>query len=337
MIQPLRCAVLSSAHVHAIGFAAALIERQDAELVALWDDDPARGVATAGQLGVSFAADLDQLLARPTLDAVIISSENVHHCALCLAACKAGKHVLCEKPLATTASDAEAMVDAAERAGVLLATAFPMRHSLPARQIRDALQAGTIGAVWAVRATNRGSLPPGWFLDPTVSGGGAVMDHTVHVADLLRWYLDDEPVKVYAEISHGLNGLAVEDAAFLTITFRSGVVATLDPSWSRPPSFPTWGDVTMEIAGEHGTLQLDAGNQKLVLSPKPGQHARWLHWGAGADAAMVADFVHAVRDGRRPLADGRDGERALAVALAAYDSARSGQPVPVAPPYGKRK
>lgn len=334
MPAALRCAILSAAHVHTAAYAAALTELPDTELVALWDDDPVRGEATARQFGVQFVVDLDLLLARPTLNAVVITSENAHHRELCLAACRAGKHVLCEKPLALNALDAEAMIAAAERAGVVLATAFPMRHNLPARALKASLDAGTIGKVLAVRATNHGTLPPGWFLDPVLAGGGAVMDHTVHVADLLRWYLDDEPAAVYAETSHGLYDLPVEDAAFLTITFRSGVVVTLDPSWSRPPSFPIWGDLTMEIAGERGTVQLDAFNQKLVLSPKPGEHTRWLDWGADADAAMIADFAAAVREGRRPAADGRDGERALAVVLAAYESARGGQLAPVAPPEG---
>jgi predicted dehydrogenase len=155
------------------------------------------------------------------------------------------------------------------------------------------------------------------------------MDHTVHVADLLRWYLQDEPVDVYAEISNGIYQGTVDDAAFLTISFHSGVVATLDPSWSRPPSFPIWGDVTMELACERGTITLDAFNQKLQYYPRLDMHPIHLGWGTDADLAMIADFVAAVRERRNPAATGRDGERALAVALAAYESARLAAPAPV--------
>jgi len=206
-----------------------------------------------------------------------------------------------------------------------------MRHNAPVRAVKEAIARGDLGTIRAVRATNHGTLPPGWFLDPALSGGGAVMDHTVHVIDILRWYLEDEPVEVYAEISHGLHGAPVEDAALLTITFASGVVATLDPSWSRPPSFPTWGDVTMEIVGDHGVLQLDAFAQKLVYNGRRDARTEWIDWGVDADIALLRDFVRAVRTGGRPAADGRDGERALAVALAAYASARDGQPVAIAP------
>ncbi len=330
MMRPLRCALLSFAHVHAPSYAAALSRLPETELVAIWDDDIARGEQAAAQYNTDFSSDVTTLFGRPDVDAVIITAENRRHRALCEAACGTGKHVLCEKPLATTSEDALAMIAAAEQAGVTLATAFPLRHSLPARRVKQQLEGKALGEVYAVRATNHGMLPPGWFQDPALAGGGAVMDHTVHVVDLLRWYLDDEPVEVYAEVSHGIYGLAVEDAALLTISFRSGVVATLDPSWSRPPSFPLWGDLTMEIAGQRGTLALDAFAQKVVFNPRQSGRTEWLGWGADADSPMLEDFARAVRQGRRPAADGRDGERALAVALAAYTSARSGQPAPVA-------
>lgn len=330
MTTPLRCALLSTAHMHAHGYAAGLAANPDAALTVVWDDVPRRGGPFAAQYGAPFVSDLDEVWER--CDAVIITAENVHHRALCEAACKAGKHVLCEKPLATTQEDAEAMIAAAEKAGVTLGTAFPMRHNLPARAMHKAIRSGAAGEILSVRSTNRGTMPSGWFQEPALSGGGAVIDHTVHVLDLLRWYLEDEPETVYAEISHGLYGRAVDDAAFLTITFKSGVVVIHDPSWSRPPSFPIWGDVTMEVAGTRGVLQLDSFKQNVAYFPRHSEHARWLSWGNDSDGAMIEDFVMAVREGRPPAATGRDGERALAVALAAYASARTGQPTKVAPP-----
>ena len=332
---PIQVALLSAAHVHAPSYARALARLPEARLAAVWDDDAARGAALAHRHGAPFAEDLAALLARPDLDAVVITAENSRHRSLCEAACAAGKHVLCEKPLAVDALSAETMIAAARDAGVVLATAFPMRHNGPARAAREVIAGGALGRVLAVRATNHGALPPGWFLDPALSGGGAVMDHTVHVVDLLRWYLGDEPIEVYAEISHGLHGLAVEDAALLTITFASGVVATLDPSWSRPPSFPTWGDVTLELACERGVLQLDAFAQKLVYNGREDRRTEWVDWGADPDEALLRDFARAVREGGRPAAGGRAGERALAVALAAYASARGGLPEAIqpAPPH----
>lgn len=326
MIPPLRVALLSMAHVHAPSYAAALHHLSETVLAAIWDDDSARGQEAASRLDVPFRANLNELLQGGDIDAVVITSENVKHRALAVESAAAGKSILCEKPIATTREDAEAMIAAAERYGVILAMAFPMRHNLPAQRAREALLAGTIGEPIAIRATNHGTLPPGWFTDPALSGGGAVMDHTVHVADLLRWYTGEDPTNVYAEMSSRLYGLAVEDTAFLTLSFPSGLTATLDPSWSRPASFPTWGDVTMEIAGSRGTLHLDAFAQRLFLSPRRSEHMEWITWGTDMDRAMVADFARAVREHAAPEASGRDGERALAVVLAAYTSAASGEP-----------
>ncbi|HXT35169.1 MAG TPA: Gfo/Idh/MocA family oxidoreductase [Chloroflexota bacterium] len=330
MITPLRVALLSAAHVHAGAYAEALSQIEGATLAAVWDDQAVRGRPFAAKYTVPFQPSLEDLWAD--CDAVVVTAENARHRRLCEAACAAGKHVLCEKPLAISQEDAEAMIAVADSAGVVLATAFPMRHSLPARALHRAIRAGVVGEVLAIRATNRGTSPPGWFQDPALAGGGAVIDHTVHVADLLRWYLEDEPETVQAEISHGLHGGAVDDAAFLTITFEGGVVVTHDPSWSRPPSYPIWGDITMEVVGTRGTLDLNAFSQNIHYYPRQTDHAEWLPWGTNADRAMVEDFVAAIREGRPPAATGRDGERALAVALAAYESARSGQPVAVAPP-----
>jgi predicted dehydrogenase len=327
--MPLRFAILSAAHVHTSAYADVLGTLPDATLVTVWDDDPQRGTAFAAHYGVPFLADLDAPGAWDAFDAVIITAENARHAALCQAACRAGKHVLCEKPLATTNEDAAAMIAAAESAGVTLATAFPTRHNLPARAVKRSLDAGAIGEVLAVRATNRGQVPPGWFLDPALAGGGAVLDHTVHVLDLLRWYLGEEPLEIYAEVSHGFRGLLVDEAAFLTITFASGVVVTLDPSWSRPASFPTWGDLTMEIAGTKGTISLDVEVQKIEYYPAQGTATEWLPWGNDDNRALIADFVAAVHEGRPPAATGHDGARALAVVLAAYESAALGQPAAV--------
>ncbi|HZU14346.1 MAG TPA: Gfo/Idh/MocA family oxidoreductase [Chloroflexota bacterium] len=332
MSTPVRFAILSMAHVHAPAYAAALQALPETELVAIWDDDSERGLRAGTNFGVPCYVDLHDLLRRDDIEAVIITSENVNHRDLALAAAEAGKAILCEKPIATVIDDAEAMIAAAQTYEVILATAFPVRHNLPALRTREALRSGAIGEPIAIQATNHGTLPPGWFTSRDRAGGGAVMDHTVHVADLLRWYLGQDPVDVYAEMSNRLYGLSVEDTAFLTLRFPSGVVATLDPSWSRPPSFPTWGDVTMEIAGTRGTLQLDAFAQRLVLSPAQSQHVEWIGWGADMDRAMILDFARAVRNGTPPAASGRDGERALAVVAAAYASAQSGRPEAVAAP-----
>src|SRR5689334_24449335 len=170
--QALRVGIASFAHVHAPAYARALSQIAGATIAGIWDDDVARGSSAAAEHGAHFYARLDDLLAA--VDTLIVTAENTRHHQLVLAAAAAGVHVLCEKPLATSAADGEAMIRACAAAGVRLGTAFPARYSDPVRQLRAAIQAGALGETLMIRATNRGAYPGGWFGDPTLAGGGAI-------------------------------------------------------------------------------------------------------------------------------------------------------------------
>ncbi|MBA2755066.1 MAG: Gfo/Idh/MocA family oxidoreductase [Chloroflexia bacterium] len=325
----LRVGIISFAHLHAVSYAGCLAAIPDARLVAIADDDPRRGTTMAARFGVDYASDSAELLARPDIDAVIVTSENAHHAAHVIAAAAAGKHVLCEKPLATTREDALTMIAACREAGVVLQTAFPMRFSPPVIALRDAIAAGAVGEPLAVMATNHGRMPPGWFSDPILAGGGAIMDHTVHVADLLRWILGREVVSVYAEAATRMHpGIAVDDVGMLLLTFDGGLFASLDASWSRPATWPTWGGLTIEVVGDAGVIAMDAFNQNVQHYDDRDGTYRLVPWGQGGDPTMVATFVEAARTGSPPPVTGEDGLRALEVVLAAYVSAASHRPEP---------
>ena len=321
----LRVGLASWAHVHAPGIAASLQSLPQVAFAGIFDEEPERGAARARELGVPHFAALDDLLAR--CDAVVIASTNADRRRYTEAAARAGVHVLAEKPLATTLSDAQAMIDACRRAGVQLGTCFPVRSSAAVAALRDAVRAGTLGEVRAARCTNPGKYPGLWFADPILAGGGAVMDHTVHLADALRWILQDEPVRVYAETSAGFHGLASEDAGILTVDFSRGAFASIDCSWSRPEMYPTWGGVTMHVVGDRATVTVDVFRQALVAHDRDG--TRLVEWGDDLGRAMIAGFVDAIRADRPVPVSGEDGARALAVALAAYRSVASGQPAVV--------
>ena len=128
------------------------------------------------------------------------------------------------------------------------------------------MRGGAIGTPLMVKATNPGRMPPGWFSDPALAGGGATMDHTVHVADMLRWIFEREIVSVYAEIDARIHpGLPTDDIGLLLLDLDGGLSASLDASWSRAKTWPTWGGVTMEVIGTNGVLALDAFNQNVQL------------------------------------------------------------------------
>ncbi|HYF78753.1 MAG TPA: Gfo/Idh/MocA family oxidoreductase [Symbiobacteriaceae bacterium] len=322
----MRIAILSLAHFHGYSYAAAVVKHPAAELALIWDEDAARGAAAAKQFGCAFEPDLDRALAA-NIDAVIITSANVHHKEIAVKAARADKHILCEKPIATTVADAEAMVAAAREAGVQFMTAFPCRYAPPVLRVKQAIEQGAVGEILAIKGTNHGRMPGGWFADPTLAGGGAVMDHTVHVADLIRWFLGKEFTSVYAEIDKRFHDIAADDCGMLTMELEGGAFATLDPSWSRPAAYPTWGDVTMEIVGTKGTISLDAFSQNLSLYNNDDKVAAWVPYGSDMDEGLVNDFIKCVTTNTRPPITGEDGLRAMEVALMAYESARTGQPV----------
>jgi predicted dehydrogenase len=320
--------MLGFAHVHAPGYAHRVAASPGTELVAIADDDEERRQDAVARFGGEAYADHDELLARDDVEAVIVMAETARHRALVAAAAEAGKHVLCEKPIATTRADGLAMVDDCRKCGVRMGTIFPMRFNLPVIALRRAILDGAIGRPLAAKGTNPGQAQPGWFRDPALAGGGAVMDHVVHVADLLRWTFATEIVEVYAEIdTRFYPGLAVDDLGILMLRLANGMTASLDASWSRPKTWPTWGGVTLDVVGERGVLAIDAFSERLRLVEDRGPRHVYLPWGEDPDLALLDGFVAAVRAGTDPPVTGEDGVRALEVALAAYESARRGRPV----------
>jgi predicted dehydrogenase len=327
----MKIGIMSFAHHHAEAYIANLRQIEGVEIAGVADDDVERARSFAQRYEAPFAPSYEALLAsRP--DGVIVASENSRHRPLVEMAAAAGAHVLCEKPLATTLTDARAIVDACEAAGVLLMTAFPMRFSAPLQAVKQQLDIGDLGVVYAFNATNQGELPTAhrdWFVDRELAGGGAIMDHTVHLVDIMRWYLGSEVEEVYAQSNRVFyaSEVEVETGALEMLRFQNGVFATIDASWSRPPYWPTWGGLAFEMVTDRGAVLVDAFSQNLTVYRHDLGRASWLHWGSDANQAMIAEFVSAIREQRQPAVTGMDGYRALEVTLAAYESAEKGEPV----------
>lgn len=320
--------LVSFAHMHAISYANAL-RTLGVGVAGIYDDDAARGQEMAARFGGHFFGDLDALLAEG-LDGVIVCSENAEHRRHVEAAAGRVRAILCEKPIATTLEDAQAMIAACERAGTKLQVAFPVRFAPPVERLKDLLASSSLGRLISAKCTNHGRMPGGWFLDPEQAGGGAVIDHTVHVIDVLRWVLQTEVREVYAEVGHGLlHDTEIDDAGMLSFTLANGMYGTLDTSWSRPENYATWGDVTIEVLGERGLVRVDAFKQALTLTSAPANKTEWVGWGSDADLGLVRDFLETVQTGRDPTITGTDGLKALEVALAAYRSAEEKQPVAI--------
>lgn len=314
----LRVGMLSVAHMHSYGYAAGLRHHPGAELVGVWHDQADERANFVKQFETPVYETIDDLLTN--VDVVIICSENRRHVQHIEAAFAAGKPVLCEKPIVGAEDEAAYLSENLLGKGWLM-TAFPCRYSPAFRRLKERVQAGELGALQAICATNRGRCPGGWFIEPEKSGGGAMIDHVVHVTDLLRAMLGEEVVRVQAQKGHNRYGQAWDDTAMLTLEFASGIFATLDSSWSRPDHYKTWGDVTMNVVGEQGVIEMDMFGQTVDVWANAAPSHRLAGFGSDLDAFLVDDFVRAVTEGREPPITGFDGLQASRVALAGYRSA----------------
>lgn len=326
--QLVRIGFLGIAHLHSASYVQNLLTMHGVEVVGMWDHNDAIAAEWSSQYGVPRFASADALL-NAELDAVVVCSENAHHRPLVEQAAGRVKAILCEKPIATTVADAQAMIDRCAATNTKLQIAFPVRFAPTVIELKRQLDAGLLGEVFTVNCTNHGSMPGGWFTVPELAGGGAVLDHTVHVIDVLRWFFNAEVTEVYAEIGDSLlhPGLGIDDAGLLSFTLSNGVYGTLDTSWSRPPSYTIWGDVKLEILGERGVIYADTLHQYITVASNAAGKTRWIGYGSNIDRGLMTDFVEMIRTGREPSITGEDGLRAMQVALAAYESARRGEPV----------
>lgn len=354
----MKIAVMSFAHLHATSYLRSLSQRSDVEVLTSDPDhrlrppDETGGASLAAELGVAYVGSYAELLAWGP-DAVLVCSENARHRELVERAAGSGAHVLCEKPLATTLTDARAMIEACSTAGVHLMVAHPVRFSPAFLSLKAAYDAGMLGQVVAVTGTNNGRLPTGtraWFTDRELAGGGSLMDHTVHVADLLDCLFGGSvATSVYAATNRVLHGTEagvgavqvehaevgdeqlklelVETGGLVSLEYDNGVIATIDCSWSKPDSYPTWGGLTLQLVGSAGIADLDTFGTRVDGHSESARNGLWLPYGPDLDQLMLAEFLDAVLSGRPPQPDGEVGFRTLQTVLAAYRSAESAQPV----------
>ena len=321
--------LVSFAHVHSPAYAAVLRDLDAADFVGITDEDADRGAEAAEQFGVRYFDSTESLYEE--VEAVVVCSENKYHARDVIPALHGGVHVLCEKPISTTVEDARAMIQASETSSSQLRTAFPVRYLSSMVRARELVRGGAVGRILALNGTNHGQIPGGWFLDPELAGGGAVMDHTVHLADILRWMLDVEVKSVYAEVDSFFGAGETDDAAILTLDLEGGPIAdgafaTIDPSWSRGDGYPTWGDVTLRIAGTSGVLDVDPFAQPLRTFDHETGAPSWSYTGEDMNALMLADFLRGVAEGEPSGASGLDGLRTLEIVLAAYRSGEDHEP-----------
>lgn len=337
--------VLSFAHGHVQTYCSKIQTFSDAVLVAAWDDDEARGRASAERCSMEYISRVDTLLARDDIHAVIITSETNKHADLIEAACRAGKHILCQKPMATTLADCDRIIDATERSGVHFQMAFQMRCDPLNRKIKEWLEDGAVGRVGALRRRHCINFlfnptistgPAAWHIDPAANVG-MFFDDAVHAADFLYWIMG-RPISVIAEIDTVLTTVAPDDTGIAIYRWPEGAMGALFNS-----SVTLAGENTCEIYGDEGVIiqnyddgvsvahappgapglklfRKSTGEWEIFDHPLPKSHGERI-------AAVPRPWLDAVLSGAPSSVTARDGKVSVAMCLAAYESAREGRRV----------
>ncbi|HME51348.1 MAG TPA: Gfo/Idh/MocA family oxidoreductase [Candidatus Lokiarchaeia archaeon] len=323
--------IASFAHMHAYSYLNVFKHMNNVDIAGFCDLDENRAERIRSEFNLPFFADYDAL-ARSDADAILVTTENVRHVDAAIAALENGKDVIVEKPIATRLDDAQKMIDLARENERKLFQCYPCRFHPSARKVKDLIASGAAGDVQGITATNHGCMPDhenpetAWFSTKELAGGGAVMDHTTHAADLIFWFTDWIPASVFGIARRLFHGdINCDDAGMVLINFDNGIAASIDPSWSRPVSFPTWGDLTMIIYGTKMTITIDMFNQNInVFSNSAKKNATWQSFGSDADAQMLESYISAIANDTDPPVGGEDGYKALKVALKAYESSDKG-------------
>ncbi|MBO0993517.1 Gfo/Idh/MocA family protein [Bacillus sp. SD088] len=322
----MKIGIISFAHMHAGSYANYIIKHPEAELACIWDKDEARGKKMSEKFNCDYYSNLDDFL-ETDIEAVVICSENANHKEHVIKAANAKKHILCEKPIATEVADAKAMIAACEEADVIFEIAYPVRFAPGFKQAKEVIQQGAIGEVVAITGMNHGKMPGGWFIEKELSGGGAATDHIVHIMDIIRWMMGEEVKSIYAEMDTRFHDIDVEDCGLVSIELESGVIVSIDHSWSRPQTFPTWGDAIIKFVGTKGNLEVDAFKQFALYYNDEASAITQLPYAEDMDDGLVNDFIASVKEGRAPFITGVDGLRTLEVVKAAYQSQEKGETV----------
>jgi len=319
----------------------------DVEIVAVYGRDAGRAASLAaahtrpGARAPRAYADVQGFLAHRPMELVLVGTPSGLHAEHGIAAAAQGLHVLVEKPLDISTARADALIEACDAAGVRLGVFFQDRTAPGLRWLERLVRREELGRPLIVSARVRWYRPPEYYAGPRfrgrweLDGGGAVMAQGIHTLDLLLWLLGDVE-RVQATMRTAVHGIEVEDTAVATLEFAAGAVGTFEATTAAFPGFPR----TVEVSGTEGTVVVQGDRVAAVALRQPPTESPLEVPGAlnpsansptisdpAGHRAIIADFLEAMRTGERPLCDGREARRSVALVEAIYRAARGGQPV----------
>ncbi len=318
---------------------------EEAEVVAVASPTRGNAEAFAQRHGIpKFYSDYREMLRDPGVEMISITAPNKLHAQMTIDAARAGKHVVCEKPLCMTLEEADAMIDACNKAGVLLLYAEELFFAPKYVKAKHMADEGAFGRVHLVKQGEKHSGPHSdWFWDVEQSGGGALMDLGCHGIAFCWWFLGKQKVKsVYSHLSTQVNASRTkgegDDEAITIIEFENGAVGMVESSWNRPGGM----DDSIEVFGDKGQTYADMlmGNALPTYSEvgfgyaveKASSTRGWTypvfeeHWNYGFPQEM-RHFARCVRGKEKPISDGETGRVVQEILYAAYASAGLGRKI----------
>lgn len=314
------------------------------EITAVYGQNRTKADRLAQLYGGTPFDDFNRFLSHRPMDLVAIGSPSGLHAEHGIAAARHGLHVIVEKPLDVTTAKGDALIQAADRAGVKLGVFFQDRLKPDVRRMKSLMDQGRLGSPVLASARVKWHRGPEYYAASrwrgtfALDGGGALINQAIHTVDLLLWLFGDVR-RLYGRTATRVHAIEAEDTAVAALEFESGALGVLEAATSVYPGYAR----RLELTGTNGTLLLDhdrlasadlrdgtaaesplppVSDQENVTSPTvsdPTPHRR-----------VLEDFINAIDTGATPVCDGREGRRSLALVEAVYESARSGQPVSIA-------
>lgn len=343
--KPLGFAIIGTGSIAGV-HAGVLSAMDGVRLVGVFNRTHKRAISFAGQFQCKAYADLSDLLAEESLDAVCICSASGAHLEHALACIEAGKHCLIEKPLEVTPERCIRLLEAADRRGVKIGTVFHSRFYEASQLLRRAVAAGRFGQPVLGSAYVKWSRDVAYYTSAdwrgtwAYDGGGVLMNQGIHAVDLLQWYMG--PVSaVQAKVANRRHtAIEVEDTIVVNVIFESGALGSIECTTAAFPG----SSKRIEVVGTSGTAVLEEDRltawqfaEEAAEDEAIRQAFSAMRTPGGADNPMnithtghqlqIADFADAIRTDRSPLIDGREGSKSVAIIHAIYESARTGETV----------
>ncbi len=337
--------VISFAHGHSQAYCRRMLSYDDVKLVSCWDDNEARGTQAAEAYGMRYTPHVEDVLNDPEIQGVIVTTETSRHREMAVAAAQAGKHILCQKPMALTLEDCDLMTEAAEKAGVKFVMAYQMRHDPSNQKIKELVSNGTLGRISLLRRRHCIPVlfsedfvngPTHWHIEPD-KNMGMFMDDASHATDFINWIMG-RPISVMAEIQNTVTDVAPDDTGVAIYRYASGAMVVLLNS-----SVTLAGENTTEVYGDQGVLIQNYDDLVSTHLAPPNSPAlklytreapQWQDLGIAIPphhgeriAGVPRSFIDCLKNDTEPPVTAEDGRISVEMVLGAYQSAKEGRRV----------